>query len=372
MNFTFNELFVGGFNLSTALLGGGLLGVVLVFLIGKRVMAEINAARSSWGNMLRFLAAWTIVPALILGAGRMIYGEINQMISANVNSQSMQALGTAGNQLTYALDKMVGFAPGDGGGQSYGGNTQQAAFQLKPLVGGQPGTQSASGEPIVGSVNAPVAAPVAVPANAPFQPLLGQPQVVPAPTLAPLQKVNMVGTTVTVLPGDSLAAISKRAYGTTDGWRDIYAANQAAIGSNPNAISAGMQLVIPAKGSQSGAQLIAINAAAPAAPAQAPAALAADGRVYYDVAIPTPVPAQLSVEAYQGHLQRVPVSAPAVVQPVVIQPTPTRIVIVPTPAPVMVVAVKPGLELGRPSVDTSAPSLGASGSNSGTTVTVGN
>lgn len=367
-NFTFNELFVGGFNLSTALLGGGLLGVILVFLLGRKVIAEINAARSSWGNMMRLGAAWILIPALILGAGRKIYNEIDQMITSNVNGQSMQALGNAGNQLTYALDKMVGFAPGDGGGQSYGGNTQQAAFQLKPLVGGQPDTQSANGEPIVGSVNAPVAAPVA----APFQPLLGNPQPVPVPTLAPLQKVNMVGTTVTVLPGDSLAAIAKRAYGDTAGWRDIYNANAAVIGGNPNNISAGMQLVIPAMGAKSNAQLITESAVAPSAPASAPAALAADGRVYYDVAIPTPVPAQIAVEAYQGHLQRVPVSAPAVVQPVVIQPTPTRIVILPTPAPIVVVAVKPGLDLGRPSVDTSAAGLSAGSSTSGTTVTVGN
>lgn len=345
------------------------MGGIAAILIIAAMFWKANkiAATGNRGKMF----SWSVAPAIMVIAAVIAHGVALNVIWPKIQgaftSTPVQNLVSTGGALATAADSVLW---GNGNGEMMASYAGSEAFKapLQSASYGQPGTQSASGEPIVDSVNAPVAAP----ANAPFQPLFGQPQPVAVPTLAPLQKVNMVGTTVTVLPGDSLAAIAKRAYGTTDGWRDIYAANQAVIGSNPNAIYAGMQLVIPAMGSQSGAQLIAVNAAAPAAPAQAPAAIASDGRVYYDVAIPTPQPAQLAVEAYQGHLQRVPVSAPAVVAPVVAQPTPTRIVIAPTPAPIMVVAVKPGLDLGRPSVDTSAPGLGAGSSTSGTTVTVGN
>lgn len=342
-------------------------GIAAILLIGLMFWkANKIAASGSKGKMI----SWSVAPAIMVVVAIMAHGMAVNIIWPKIQgaftSTPVQNLVATGGALTQTADNILWGGGGDLQAAPMGPDAFKAPVQNASY--GQPDTQSASGEPIVGSVNAPVAAPAA----APFQPLLGQPQVVPAPTLAPLQKVNMVGTTVTVLPGDSLAAIAKRAYGTTDGWRDIYAANQATIGSNPNAIYAGMQLVIPAKGSQSNAMLIAVNAAAPAAPAQAPAGIAADGRVYYQVAIPTLVPAQLAVEAYQGHTQRVPVSAPVVVQPIAVQPTPTRIAILPTPAPIVVVAVKPGLDLGRPSVDTSAAGLSASGSNSGTTVTVGN
>lgn len=346
-------------------------GIATVFIVAAMFWkANKISATGNKGKMI----SWTIAPALMVVIAVMAHGVALNIIWPKIQgaftSTPIQNLVATGGALTQQADNILWGGSGDLQAAPMGPDAFKAPVQNASY--GQVGTQSASGEPIVGSINAPVAAPVAAPAAAPFQPLLGQPQVVPAPTLAPLQHVNMVGTTITVLPGDSLAAIAKRAYGTTDGWRDIYAANQSVIGSDPNNIRAGMQLTIPAKGSQSSAMLIAVNASAPAAPAQAPAGIAADGRVYYQVAIPTPVPAQLAVEAYQGHLQRVPVSAPVVVQPVAVQPTPTRIAILPTPAPIIVVAVKPGLDLGRPSVDTSAAGLSAGSSTSGTTVTVGN
>ncbi len=342
-------------------------GIATVFIVAAMFWkANKISATGNKGKMV----SWTIAPAVMVVAAVMAHGVALNIIWPKIQgaftSTPVQNLVSTGGALTQAADSILWGGSGEMQAMPMGPDAFKAPMQNASYS--QPDTQSANGEPIVESINAPVAAPVA----APFQPLLGNPQPVPAPTLAPLQKVNMVGTTVTVLPGDSLAAIAKRAYGDTAGWRDIYNANAAVIGGNPNAISAGMQLTIPAMGAKSNAQLIAESAVAPSAPASAPAALAADGRVYYDVAIPTPVPAQLAVEAYQGHLQRVPVSAPAVVAPVVAQPTPTRIVILPTPAPIVVVAIKPGLELGRPSVDTSPAVLNASGSASVTTVTIGN
>lgn len=48
-----------------------------------------------------------------------------------------------------------------------------------------------------------------------------------------------------VRPGDSLWSVSLRAYGTGHDWGRIYAANRAAIGSNPGVIQPGERLIIP-------------------------------------------------------------------------------------------------------------------------------
>lgn len=51
--------------------------------------------------------------------------------------------------------------------------------------------------------------------------------------------------TYTVKSGDNLSLISKRVYGDSSKWRQIYEANKSVIGSNPNLIKPGQQLVIP-------------------------------------------------------------------------------------------------------------------------------
>ncbi|SIT79586.1 amino acid ABC transporter substrate-binding protein, PAAT family [Yoonia rosea] len=51
-------------------------------------------------------------------------------------------------------------------------------------------------------------------------------------------------TSYTVQAGDSLSAISRTAYGTIS-FQQIWDANRAVIGSNPNAISVGMRLELP-------------------------------------------------------------------------------------------------------------------------------
>lgn len=51
--------------------------------------------------------------------------------------------------------------------------------------------------------------------------------------------------TYTVKSGDNLSLISKRVYGDSSKWRQIYDANKSVIGGNPNLIYPGQQLVIP-------------------------------------------------------------------------------------------------------------------------------
>ena len=337
------------------------MGGIAAILIIAAMFWKANKIAAS-GNKAKMFS-WSVAPAIMVVIAVIAHGVALNIIWPKIQgaftSTPVQNMVATGGALATAAD---GVLWGNGNGEMMASYAGPDAFKAPVMEASNGNVQAAPAAPLMEVLNSGEAAPVAAPANAPFQPLMGSEQPVAVPTLAPLQKVNMIGTTVTVLPGDSLAAIAKRAYGTTDGWRDIYAANRAAIGDNPNAIYAGLQLTIPAKGSQP-INTVA-NVAAPAQPAQAPAAIAADGRVYYNVAIPTPVPAQVAVEAYQGHLQRVPVAVQPTATPVVMAP--------PTPAMIQVVSVKPGLDLMRPAVDTSAPGLGGSASTSGTTVTVGN
>jgi len=51
--------------------------------------------------------------------------------------------------------------------------------------------------------------------------------------------------TYVVKSGDSLSKIAKELYGDAKRWPDIYAANKALIGENPNLIQPGQKLIIP-------------------------------------------------------------------------------------------------------------------------------
>lgn len=53
------------------------------------------------------------------------------------------------------------------------------------------------------------------------------------------------GSTYVTKRGDTLAAISKRAYGRTDRWQDIWLANYEALGDNVDRPTAGTRLRIP-------------------------------------------------------------------------------------------------------------------------------
>ena len=57
-------------------------------------------------------------------------------------------------------------------------------------------------------------------------------------------KSTSKGETYTVKSGDSLLTIAKREVGDSDKWRDIYDKNKDVIGSNPNSIMPGQELVL--------------------------------------------------------------------------------------------------------------------------------
>ncbi len=53
------------------------------------------------------------------------------------------------------------------------------------------------------------------------------------------------GTTYTVVSGDSLSKIATHHYGDAAKWHQIYEANKAIIGSNPDLIEVGQELTLP-------------------------------------------------------------------------------------------------------------------------------
>ncbi len=69
----------------------------------------------------------------------------------------------------------------------------------------------------------------------------------PAPAPAPTPELEPVpaGVQHTVQSGETLSHISLHYYKTANRWKEIYEANKAVIGDNPNRIYPGQVLVIP-------------------------------------------------------------------------------------------------------------------------------
>jgi nucleoid-associated protein YgaU len=58
------------------------------------------------------------------------------------------------------------------------------------------------------------------------------------------------GETYTVVSGDSLSKIAKKHLGSANRWKEIYEANRAVIGDDPDLIKPGQKLRLPGSGSK--------------------------------------------------------------------------------------------------------------------------
>jgi nucleoid-associated protein YgaU len=102
------------------------------------------------------------------------------------------------------------------------------------------GQTSSQATPTVAPVST-AAVPVASPPGRPSPSAVASPGASPAPRPAGAEQ------TYTVETGDTLATIAQKFYDDPSAWRQIYEANRAAIGDNPDAIKVGTQLRIPPK-----------------------------------------------------------------------------------------------------------------------------
>jgi cell wall-associated NlpC family hydrolase len=91
-----------------------------------------------------------------------------------------------------------------------------------------------------------------------------------------------------VRPGDSLSAIAARDYGKAADWSGVYEANKRLIGTNPNLIEPGQELVMPATGSDPTVAL-PTPPPQPAAPAAAVAPVTAVPAPVHQSAVSPPV-----------------------------------------------------------------------------------
>ncbi|MFZ4659387.1 MAG: LysM peptidoglycan-binding domain-containing protein [Caldilineaceae bacterium] len=231
------------------------------------------------------------------------------------------------------------------------------------------------------NANAPIApaSSAAVGQPGPVESAIVAEQVAAPAPVAPVQAAQgntyAVGSTVTVLPGDTLFKIAQRAYGDGELWKSVCRANQNVI-SNCDNLAAGMRLTIPAPTYVEQVVSVVTNSESnPVAsdPAVAPQGLAADGRVYYDVAIPTPVPASAAVGVTMNSQAAAPVqdntqiANSTTIQNMVTYDTTS---LTPVPAAVAVQAAQPTATvavaqttadlMGKPSVDTGPAPISAS------------
>ena len=80
---------------------------------------------------------------------------------------------------------------------------------------------------------------------APAQPAAGGTDFFGNKTADATSSSTAAGSSYTVVSGDSLSKIAKNHYGDAAKWHQIYEANKATIGSNPDHIEVGQVLTIP-------------------------------------------------------------------------------------------------------------------------------
>ena len=69
--------------------------------------------------------------------------------------------------------------------------------------------------------------------------------IAPEPSSPPADDAAAQARSVIVRPADSLEAIARQRYGDAATWQQIYAANRAAIGPDPNRLEVGLELTLP-------------------------------------------------------------------------------------------------------------------------------
>lgn len=120
-------------------------------------------------------------------------------------------------------------------------NSQKAADALRAAFGRK--TETAAARRAEDELDSP--APAAARLEAVAQAAAATPAPQPAPAPEPEPAPAPAGVQHTVKSGETLSHISLHYYKTANRWKEIYEANKAVIGDNPNKIYPGQVLVIP-------------------------------------------------------------------------------------------------------------------------------
>lgn len=115
-----------------------------------------------------------------------------------------------------------------------GGDTPEPTASPAPAAAASPSPVASPARPPLASPS-PATSPAARPTTA-----------AAAPPTASTSKPG--GETYTVVAGDTLIVIAEKVYEDGSLWRQIYEANEAEIGPDPDALQVGMQLTIPPRG----------------------------------------------------------------------------------------------------------------------------
>lgn len=143
----------------------------------------------------------------------------------------LQNTGTSGTNTGSAVDTVSnGIDPGQ-----FNQLLEQQAETNDKFQEAVDALKSAADQKAVPYPTAPVFTSNPPPAAEPA-PVVTQPAPAPAPAAS---------RTYTVVSGDTLSGIAKRFYGNANRYPEIYNANRAVIGGNPNLIKPGQRLVIP-------------------------------------------------------------------------------------------------------------------------------